>query len=300
MNSLQKVALLGKGKLGSAVLDQLVASGFSVTVLSRSPSDLKNLPFGVNIAQVDYSSHLSLVAALRGHDVAIATLGFAAIPIQKTIINASIEAGVKRYVPSDWGSITTDPSARQFPVNYPFVEIQDFLKDRANEGKLEYTIFSVGAWLDSVIDSQFIFDIGTRSIQLYDRGEHPFSSTSLSGIGKAVSGALNAPEATRNRNLFIHETVLTQAMIFEMAKKYSPPGTEWTVTGLDAGKELDESLRGLEKDPKDYKLIYRLLKAALLSGTYRAAYEKVDNEIVGVPIFTDEEIGAVFAPTFQQ
>ncbi|CAG9985881.1 unnamed protein product [Clonostachys byssicola] len=300
MASFKRVALLGKGLLGTAVLEELVNAGFDVTVLSRNASAVKDLPSGTKIIQVDYSSQDSLVEALRGQDVAVATFGSAAIVQQQGIIEASIKAGVKRYIPADWGSLTTDPKARSLPINYPLIQVQTLLKEKADAGTLEYTIFSVGAFLDYVLDFPFILDLKTSSIQVYDNGEHPFSSTSVHSIGQAIAGALKASDKTKNRNLFIHDVVLTQAKVFALAKKYSPPGVQWTETRLDAKQEFEQALKNLEKDPTDFNLIFPLLKASLLGGQFRAAYPQVDNELVGLPLLTDEELEKKFAAKFQQ
>lgn len=291
--------MLQKGLLGSAILEQLVKNQFTVTVLSRSASSVNDIPSGVKVHQVDYSSQESLVEALTGQDVVVSTIGMSGILGQKTIIDASIKAGVKRYIPADWGSFTTDPNARTLPILQPMVEIQDYLKEKAASGALEYTIFSVGAFLDIVVNSPFVLDLDAHSIQVYDEGRHPFSSTSVSGVGRAVAGALKAREATKNRNIFVHEAVLTQAKIVEWAKKHSPPGTQWTETKLDAQQELDRSLQELEKDPGNIGHAFPILKASILGGRYRAAYAKVDNEIVGLPLLTDKELEARFASKFQ-
>ncbi|EXK25216.1 hypothetical protein FOMG_18121 [Fusarium oxysporum f. sp. melonis 26406] len=261
---------------------------------------MKDLPAGVKACQVDYSSQDSLVEALRGNDVAIATFASAAIMNQEVIIEACIKAAVKRYVPADWGSVTTDPKARTLPTNYPTVQVQESLKKKADAGLLDYTIFSVGAFLDFLLDFPFILDLNTSSIQLFDDGEHPFSSTSLRSIGKAVAGALNAPEETKNRNLFIHDTILTQAKVLATAKKYSPPAVQWTETRVDAQQALEQALENLAKNPTDFKFIFPLLKATILSGQYRAAFPKVDNELVGVPLLMDEELERKLAAKFQR
>ncbi|KAF5238827.1 hypothetical protein FANTH_10155 [Fusarium anthophilum] len=299
MSSYKNVALLGKGRLGSAVLEEFVNAGFSVTVLSRDPSGVKDLPSGVKTHEVDYSSQDSLVEALRGNDVAIATFGSSAIMGQEPIIEACIKAGVKRYIPADWGSVTTDPEARSLPINYPTAQVQESLKKKAEAGLLEYTIFSVGAFLDLLLDFPFVLDLKTSSIQMFDKGEHGFSATSLHNIGKAVAGALKVPEETKNRNLFIHDTVLTQAKILAIAKKYSSPTVQWTETKVDGQKEFEKSLDNFSKDPKNFNLIFPLLKAQLLCGKYRTAYTKVDNELVGLPLLTDEELEKKLAPKFQ-
>ncbi|KAF4997125.1 hypothetical protein FDECE_12169 [Fusarium decemcellulare] len=289
MSSYNKVAVLGKGLLGAAVLEELVAAGFTVTLLSRDPSKVKDLPAGVKTAQVDYSSEDSVVEALRGQDVAVATFGSEAILTQDKIIDAAIKAGVKRYIPADWGSVTTDPKAKTLPFNYPMVKIQDYLKKKAEEGTLEWTIFSVGAFLEYVLDLPFLLDLRSKSIQLYDEGQHTFSSTSVHSVGKAITGALKKPEATKNRNLLIHDIVLSQAKVLALAKKHSPPGTQWAETRIDAAKEFEQSLENLKKDPTDIHLILPLLKATILGGNYRAAFPQVDNELVGLSLLADEE-----------
>ncbi|CZR42683.1 related to 2`-hydroxyisoflavone reductase [Fusarium proliferatum ET1] len=290
MTSFQNVALLGKGMLGTAILEQLVRSGYAVTLLSRDPSNIEGVPSDVKVVQVDYSSKDSLVQALKGQDAAIATLGGAALAGQKLIIDASIEAGVKRYIPSDFGSFTTDPKARDLPAIQVMAEIQGYLREKANSGALEYTIFSTGAFLEYVLASPFVADLKNHSMELYDKGVHKFSSTSVSTIGKAITNALKVPDATKNRNLLIHEAVFTQAKILELAKKHSPPGTQWTVTQVDAQEALDRGIELINSDPTNPHAAFPLIKAAVLSGKYRAAYDTVDNELLGIRLLTDEEI----------
>ncbi|KPM37908.1 hypothetical protein AK830_g8619 [Neonectria ditissima] len=295
MASFQNIALLGKGMLGSAIVEQLINSGFTVTLLSRDPSNVKGVPSGVQVLQVDYSSKDSLVKALKGQDVAIATLGTAGLPGQRLIIDASIEAGVKRYIPSDFGSFTTDPNARDLPLVRGLTEIQDYLAEKADAGAIEYTIFSTGAFLDYVLASPLISDLKNHSMELYDQGVNAFSSTSVSTIGKAIANSLKVPDATKNRKLRIHEIVLTQAKILELGKKNSPPGTEWKVSHADAQEVLTQAIEKAKKDPTDSSVVYPMIKAGLLGGKYRAAYDTVDNELLGIRALTDEEFEAKIA-----
>ncbi|KAK9646728.1 hypothetical protein HCH54_005460 [Aspergillus fumigatus] len=81
MTTIQKVALLGKGFLGSAVLDPLVKAGFDVTVLTRCRSSVEGVPVGVAVVEVDYTSIDSLEHALRGHDAVVSTVTSAAFMV---------------------------------------------------------------------------------------------------------------------------------------------------------------------------------------------------------------------------
>ncbi|KAJ5598724.1 hypothetical protein N7537_008808 [Penicillium hordei] len=288
--SFQRVALIGKGLLGTAVLEQLSKSSFDVTVLSRDPSSLSGLPSGVSTSAVDYSSIDSLVSALQNQDVVVATLGAAAILGQKVIIDACIKAGVKRYIPSDWGSITTDPTARHLPTNYPFVQIQDYLKEKAQKGELEYTILSTGGFFDGILDVPFLLDLSTSSVEYFDEGQHPFSVTTLDGVGKAVVGALKVPAQTKNRNIFVHQALITQVKMVSIVKKYSTSGRQWQETYVNGETKFNESLDLATKNPGDFGFIMGLLKAMALSGKFNSAYSTVDNDLVGLPILSDEEL----------
>lgn len=50
-------------------------------------------------------------------------------------------------------------------------------------------------------------------------GEHPFSTTSVARIGKAVAGALRNADSTKNRVLYVHDMVLAQRKVLALARK---------------------------------------------------------------------------------
>ncbi|GJC79067.1 bifunctional pinoresinol-lariciresinol reductase [Colletotrichum liriopes] len=300
MSTFKNVALLGKGYLGSAILTELVNAGFNVTVLGRSDSAKEGLPASVDFKVVDYASIDSLTPALQGQDVVVSTVSKGGLLTQPVVIDACIKAGVKRYIPSDWGSFTTDPKAHSelAVVIGPMINTQKYVIEKALAGEIEYTIFSIGGFTDFFAQLPIAFDFTNKSVELYDNGEHRFSSTSIASIGKAVVGALKNPEATKNRNLKIHELVLSQAQLLALAKKYSPPGTQWKETKLDGKAEFDKALKAALEDPYNEHKMLGVIKTALFSGRYAAVYEKVDNELVGVPLLTEKDLEARMAAAF--
>ncbi|OHF02146.1 hypothetical protein CORC01_02426 [Colletotrichum orchidophilum] len=299
MSSFKNIALLGKGLLGTALVSELSKAGFIVTVFGRSESAKEGLPAGIDFKTIDYSSTDTVATAVQGQDVIVSTVSKGGLFTQKTVIDGAIKAGVKRYIPSDWGSFTTDPKAQieLAGLMKPMTDTQKYLKDKV--GGIEHTIFSVGAFTDLVISSPIIFDYAKKTAQVTDAGHVRFASTSLAGIGKAVAGALKNPEATKNRNLKIQEFEVTQAQLLALAKKYSPPGTKWEETALDGQVELDRALKAVQDDPTNEYNMFGLIKAALLSGRYKASYEKLDNELVGLPLLTEKDLDAKFAAVFK-
>lgn len=99
-----------------------------MTLLSRSEKTDDDIPANVRRVAVDYNDNQSLVNALRAQDAVVSTTSMEATLGQKLIIDAAIQAGVRRFIPSDFGSLTTDPAASQLPHHVHLVEIQKYLQ----------------------------------------------------------------------------------------------------------------------------------------------------------------------------
>ncbi|KAL4931278.1 uncharacterized protein BDV17DRAFT_288824 [Aspergillus undulatus] len=101
-----KVALAGKGRIGTAVLSDLLKSDSTDTILIRSASTptstLKDTLPGVKVHEVDYASIEALKSALQGVDAVVSTIVGTAIVSQKPLIDAAIAVGViKHFIPAD-------------------------------------------------------------------------------------------------------------------------------------------------------------------------------------------------------
>jgi hypothetical protein len=138
-----------------AIVNALVASphGYSVSVLSRQSSTYEPQA-GIKLLKTDYT-HESLVAALKGQDAVVSTISGTAIEAQKKVIDAAIAAGVKRYIPSEFGSDTTNPLALEyFPGWAQKVEVRKYLESKQDQ--IEWTVILTGLFFDwYVIDMTF-------------------------------------------------------------------------------------------------------------------------------------------------
>ncbi|CAG9961941.1 unnamed protein product [Clonostachys byssicola] len=293
MSSIKKVAIIGKGNVGSAALAELLKNGLDVTVISRFSHEM---PAGARAVQADYSSIDSLSSALKGHDAVVSTVGAAGIVGQKDIIDAAILAGVKRFIPSDYGSVSADPQARDEPTFLPFIKIQDYLKEKAAAGMIEYTILSTGPFLDLVFATPLFVNFHTRSVEFYGDGKLRLSSTSIAGVGKAVAGVLLNADKTRNRVLHIQETVVSQVKVLDLAKTVAPEGAEWKEISVDPVETLEAARANAAKDTGNIIALYALIKAIMLSGKYETEYRQVDNDLIGLAQLTDEDLKAQFVP----
>ncbi|KAL3481736.1 hypothetical protein BJX99DRAFT_270072 [Aspergillus californicus] len=294
MTIFHKVALLGKGTLGSLLLDELLKAQFSVTVLTRSNPTTKETPSttrdNITIKQVDYTSVESLKSALQGHEIVISTLTPTAIPLQKPIIDACIAAGVKRFIPADYGAITCDPSGRaqKLPFNAAAVGIQEYLRER--ESQIEHTIFAVGAFLERIFTMPVAVDFPRRAVTLYDDGVHGFSVSRAVTVARAIVRAIQRPEETKNRVVRVHDAVLTQRKVYDLARKWTA-GQEWTETNVNAQEQLGSTLASLQKGFNP-ALLPAIFIAAIFSGKYGAEYKDgdLDNELLGLGVMSDDEV----------
>lgn len=92
------------GNVGSGVLPELLKSNFNITVLSREGSSAV-FPEGVKVVKTDYSIS-SLTKALTGQDAVVSMLPIVALAEQQKVAEAALAAGVKRFIPSEFGSDT--------------------------------------------------------------------------------------------------------------------------------------------------------------------------------------------------
>ena len=71
---------------------------------------------------------------------------------QKKVIDAAIKAGVKRFLPSEFGSNTKNKKGQELvPIFKNKVQIVDYLKTK----KISWTVVATGPIIDRVRDSSY-------------------------------------------------------------------------------------------------------------------------------------------------
>ncbi|KAH7037090.1 uncharacterized protein B0I36DRAFT_371789 [Microdochium trichocladiopsis] len=288
------------GALGSVVFKKLVASGeFKVRVLSSSGST-SSFPAGTDVVKVDYSSLESLTKALEGQDAVVSAAGNEGIPGQKVLVDAAIAAGVKRFLPSEFGSDLANPKARALPVFHFKVQVAEYLEAKAAELKDKFTYTRVynNAFLDWGLAAGFLLDLRAAKPRVWGSGDLPFAATTLSSVGDAVVGVLKNPEQTANRAVYIRNVVLTQNKLIALVNELNIPGKEaWKTEKPDSaeiadivGKAEAELRAGAAPGPGN---MVPFLFKALFSPDHNQGKWGEDNELLGVKEIGDEEIKAI-------
>ena len=148
---IRKVIVVGAGgNLGPSILSAFEAdSRFTVSVLARHSSKA-SFPTHLKVHRIgdDYPEH-ELLEAFKDQDAVISTIATANAVQQKSMADAAIKAGVKRFVPSEFGSDTRNAKAMAILPQYfkGKADTVDYLKTKEKEG-LTWTAFVTGPFFE--------------------------------------------------------------------------------------------------------------------------------------------------------
>ena len=260
-----------------------------MTVLTRKSSS-HSFPSSVNVSAVDYESLDSLADALQGQDAVISTLASLAIANQLLLVEAAAKAGVKRFIPSEFGSNLLNEKTRALPVYKDKIAVQDALQKEAAVGGMSYTLVFNGPFLDWGVMVGFIVNLKARSVDLYDGGDRMFSSTTLASIGKAVAGVLKQPEETKNRAVYVQDTATTLRKMAAMGKK-ATGSTDWKEPVVPVDELLGQAWAELGKaQPNPDNFVMNFIKAGIWGEGYGCHFHQTDNELLGLKELSDVEV----------
>jgi uncharacterized protein YbjT (DUF2867 family) len=150
MTAVKNVALIGaSGNLGPSILNAFLANGsFNITVISRQESTA-TFPSSAKVVKIDYS-HESLVTAFKGQDAVVSIAGAGQLFDQQKYIDAAITAGVKRFIPSEFGNDLSNPKAVELvPLFKPKAQVTEYLHGKESNS-FSWTAISTGPFFDWV------------------------------------------------------------------------------------------------------------------------------------------------------
>jgi hypothetical protein len=270
------------GNIGPTVLNTfLKESFFNTTVLSREGSS-STFPSGVKVLRANYDSVDSLKEAFKGQDVVISLVAGVVLGDQNKLIDAAIAAGVQRFLPSEFGSDTTDPRLiAAVPMNAAKTSTVEYLKSK--ESELSWTSVVTGPFLDWAFPVGFHgFDLANKRANIYDGGDARYSSTNLHTIALAVIRALEKPDLTKNQYVYVSGIDTTQNEILAALEKIT--GQKWSVTHGTTKELLANGNAKIAKG--DYSGILDLLQAVTFGAEEELGYLKTAkewNEKLGLP-----------------
>ncbi|MCJ1303350.1 hypothetical protein MMC08_006159 [Hypocenomyce scalaris] len=296
MAAIKNVAIVGaSGSLGVPVLNALVKSGkFNVTVVKRPPSSA-SFPDSVTVRTADLSSVDSVTAAFKGQDAVVSTVGTAGLPGQGVLVEAAVAAGVKRFLPSDFGSDLANPKVSVLPVFKFKTAMHKTLREAAAaKSNFTYTLVCNNAFLDWGLEKNVLLNWKESKPKLFDGGKNMFSATTLDSIGQAVVGVLSHPEETKNRFVYVKDIDISQNQLLEIAKKVDPGKTWEEPIHVDTAELERSSYESLAKGEVTPPVMMAFLFRVIFGPPeYGGRFTKTDNELLGVKGKTEADVKAL-------
>lgn len=138
------------GSLGSVLLRTLLSEpSFTVTVLVRQSSKARaSIPSTAKVINIDDSyPQEDLAKAFQGQDAIVNAITSFSVADQLKFIDAAVTAGVKRYVPSEYGLDNNNPVAQELSSVFKDKGlVQDYLRQKESTG-LSWTAIACGMWI---------------------------------------------------------------------------------------------------------------------------------------------------------
>lgn len=316
---LHKILLIGAGgtNIGHHIANTLSQDlSFELSILSR-PASKSTYPPNANLIPIPANpTHKDYVRALRGQDAIVSAVGFEGKLTERAIIDAAIEAGVKRFLPSEYGVDNTNPAASGLsPVFKRKADIIEYLKSKEGSG-LTWTAVPTGMWVDwyvlllvtfvpvsdrrlltvdvclaRALDPGIAFigiDVRAHTAEAWKPETYKMTFSTQSTAADAVRRILLNPEVTQNRVVPVRNFEASLGEIVALLEEAQ--GVKYEFTPVEVTDELIKSKQKqwIESGEQDIGAALWLVKAGFLLPGYGSNFAEsskwtLGNELVGFP-----------------
>lgn len=281
--TIQNVAIIGaSGTLGPSAFEALVTSKcFTVTVLARASSK-SSFPTASKTIRIpdDGGTEDQLASALAGQDALVVTMPASRVEDSARLANACVKAGVKRFIPADFGSV--DSTDLRCVELVPLYEQKTKSREYAQQLAEQHPFFSwtslvCGHFFDHGLASGLLsFHVKEREATIFGDGNIRWSACTLSQVGRAVVAILQKEGATRNQMLYIQSFCTSQNEVLAILERVS--GHKFSITYVSSDDFIKKKKQ--QMDDGDREATEQLVSVL---GVTRANWEgKLANELLGL------------------
>lgn len=213
---------------------------------------------------------------------------------QNVLIDAAIAAGVKRFIPSEFGSDLANPKLAVFPIFGHKIATQKYLQDAlAAKPGMTYTYVSNGPFLDWGLNHGFLLETKDGKPKIYDDGKTVFSATTLASVGQAVVGILSHYDETKNRYVYVRDIDISQQRLLEIAQKVAPE-KKWEPVSVNTVDIEKSSNEGIARGEFTFPVMVGYLFRGIFGEGFGNKFEKDDNALLGITGKTEADVEAIF------
>ena len=216
------------GHLGQEMVKACAAAGNEIHALVRpeTKKDAKKMK-GLEAARAtlhegDLKRYDSLLAACKTVDTVVSTIGGTQIGDEQALIQAVKEAGVKRFIPSDFG---LDPAATG-PNSCVLFDAKAMMHQAIKQASIPYTFVHANGflsyWVRTLGDlTKLMGDaLPPAEVNVYGDGNVKGSFVSIADIAAVTARALNDSKM-QNKEVRIIANTLTQNELIDRWQKQS-------------------------------------------------------------------------------
>lgn len=209
------------------------------------------------------------------------------------LIDASIAAGVYRYIPPEFGSDPLNENVQALPFFQRKATVTRHLFEKVKDTNLTWTAIANGPFFDPPLkDGTLGIDVRKKKATIYGNGNCVSPWTTLPAIGKATAQVLLKPGDTENKVVYISNANLSQNDILKLAMEELGEN-DWEIRSEDIHESYEEANNKLQQGEIDSGVIFTLLKYSMTSQVYTYVWESNDNNLLGVEQFTDDKVKAL-------
>ncbi|KAJ2808613.1 hypothetical protein H4R20_000772 [Coemansia guatemalensis] len=213
MCSYKRIAVVGTGGYGWHFLQALARSNYFEKVRAvtrKSGIDDKEKrariralrELGVEVVEYEDKTADAFGQAFADIDIVLSAVGLAGVLEQIPMIDGAIQAGVRWFIPSEFG--VAHYSSVWMPFKCPLAAkstIEQYLAEKARPKGLAYTIVYTGLALDYLDPRSLGLKVNKNAATLVGRGGTPITFTAIADVIRLVVEIVQRPKEMQNRTI---------------------------------------------------------------------------------------------------
>ncbi|GME30555.1 uncharacterized protein B0J15DRAFT_477197 [Neofusicoccum parvum] len=250
---------------------------------------MKAPPQGVASIKVDLSSKNQLVSAFEGMDAVVSAVPNPILATEKIVIDAAIQAAVKRIIPSEFSTNMESAVARKLPILRGKSDVRDYITSvfptstgttSVNNGPFFEMCLKFGSLGPSIAQKTAVFHNG---------GDNVVGTSRLSDIAIAVARVLDRAhfEETANTPIYMYSAAISERYLTQLASEVA--GVEFKVSHVDTEDLTREADAGLEKGDVS-KMFYYYFQMMYGKGYGGDTRHMSWNERLGLKTMSEDDI----------
>ncbi|KAL6907255.1 NAD(P)-binding protein [Trichoderma evansii] len=231
------VVFAAGGGLGRAIVEALQREGFTVSAVTR-PSN-----------SISYGPGVTMYCR---QDAVISTTGTFAANYQLTAVNAAAAAGVRRFLPSEYGGNTSLVGVAYYPsFAVEKKAIVDHLRTKESQG-LTWTALCVGIFFSWVLEEgrgTLGWDLDKGEVTIYDSGNQEYDTSTVDQVARSAIAVLRNLKETENTYVFVNSFTSTQNQTLSALERIQ--GKSYKVSRDTSAATIARGLEELERGEVD-------------------------------------------------